>query len=252
MVGDIHLDCRLICGKIAGELDMDTLDKIIPIYFASVTNETFYYKNKKYEPQPLIVSPLLLRNFTCPPKCGGCCPKFTLDYIPSENKPDTVVERVIDFNNKQIIIYTDDQKENLSAKCKNLNFENGRCNIHKINPFSCDFELIRFLVSNDGSRKSNYMMQRLFGRGWNMMRIDGSRGALCEMTNFVPSDVDEVVRKLNRLNSWLSYFEINNHKVDAIIRWAEENRHSTKILPLKLNAFGESDKENTIEHFFSN
>ena len=108
--------------------------------------------------------------------CGGCCPRFSLDYLPLEQKPDNTQERIVEFNYKKFSIYSDMQLDHNNKKCRNLNMENARCNIHTVRPFSCDFELIRFLISGNHEKRKNILTQKLFGRGWMMQRIDGERG----------------------------------------------------------------------------
>lgn len=199
----------------------DSIDKIVIGYFAKLTKSPFTYKNKTYIPKNLRVSPDIFRGYTCPAKCGGCCPKFSLDYLPFEEKPYDLIERYIDINGKKYKIWSDLQEENLSAKCKNLNRETGRCNIHKKHPFSCDFELIRFLQFEKSSRP-NQLTTRLFGRGWKMTRISGERGALCEILPITDETKKDVMRKIQRLKMWCEYFEID-HCVDEIIYWGLTN-----------------------------
>jgi hypothetical protein len=62
----------------------DSVDKIVTVYLASVCKKQIHYKGRIYTPKPLTVSPLIFRGFTCPANCGGCCPRFTLDYLPSD------------------------------------------------------------------------------------------------------------------------------------------------------------------------
>jgi hypothetical protein len=66
---------------------VDTMDKIVH-YFYGLTTKSFIYKGRKYDPKPLYISPLLLRGYTCPDHCAGCCLKFSLDYLPFEQTPD--------------------------------------------------------------------------------------------------------------------------------------------------------------------
>lgn len=75
----------------------DSVDKIVK-YFAAMTEQEFTYKEKRISPKPLTVSPLLLRDFSCPPNCGACCPVFTLDYLPTEQWPDSIEKRFIPLN----------------------------------------------------------------------------------------------------------------------------------------------------------
>lgn len=212
----------------------DTIDKVVN-YFHSVTNEPFDYKGETYEPMVLQVSPNLLRGFTCPAMCGGCCPKFSLDYIDSEPKPYDIPSRVIRFNSKDVVIWSDMQKEPSSdGKCHNLNRENGRCNIHGMQPFSCDFELVRFRVYTKLGK--SLALNSLFGRGWAMKRVDGGRGALCEIIPPSPETVADVRRKMVRLKEWTDHFGLNNTKLPDIISWIDRsgNMPYSMIKPLTL------------------
>lgn len=199
---------------------VDSVDKIFTAYFAAVCDESFEYKSHTYEPRLLRVSPGLFQGFTCPAGCGGCCPRFSLDYLPSETRPETpfMKPREIHVNNKSFTIWSDVQTEHKNVKCRNLNMENGRCGIHGMQPFSCDFELIRFM--HPATDVPAQMTTRLFSRGWNMGRVDGKRGALCTITPITEDSKKDVIRKLNRLKGWIEYFEIK-HKVDKIITWAD-------------------------------
>lgn len=193
----------------------DSVDKIVGTYFRSVTKESFFYKGKMYEPSTLTISPLLLRGFTCPALCGGCCPRFSLDFLPSERRPVYITsERSISFNGKEIKLFSDVQSDHKDHFCRNLDKSSGRCQIYTERPFSCDFELIRFFVSENKSRLS----QQLFGRGWSFLRVDQERGALCTMLSPTDETIREAIRKLNRLEQWASHFGITT-KVPEIINW---------------------------------
>lgn len=194
----------------------DSVDKVVEIYIASVCSEPFVYKSKLFQPKPLIVSQGIFRGYTCPPMCGGCCPRFSLDYLPSEAKPENVLRRTVSINNTEFVIYSDMQTDHDSHHCRNLSMSDGRCNIHALRPFSCDFELIRFMRFED---KPNRVTTRLFGRGWNMLRVDGERGAKCEITAKDLKSRADTIRKLRRLKDWCDYFEIES-KVQEIINWA--------------------------------
>lgn len=211
---------------------IDSVDKIVKSYFASVTAEPFTYKNETYHPRPLYVSPLLLRGYTCPEGCAACCPRFSLDYLPKEKRPYKMPGRTISIaignQHHEIQLYSDMQSEHSNYHCKNLIHENGRCGIHGTHPFSCDFELIRFMTAQPkpdaivkNSRMQNVLTQKLYGRAWNMKRVDNERGTLCEMTTPDEASKKEVVRKLRRLAQWLEHFQIKKHKVQQILDWVE-------------------------------
>lgn len=140
---------------------------------------------------------------------------------------------MIDFataDSSGVTIYSDMQQDHDDHYCRNVNKKNGRCMIHGVHPFSCDFELIRFMEQQKDDKQPgfvpeattrNILTQKLYGRGWNMLRIDGERGALCTMTKPTDDTVREVVRKLKRLEEWLNHFGIKKHKVTRIVEWAE-------------------------------
>jgi len=193
----------------------DSFDKITQSYFSAVTSQDFEYKNIIYKPKKLKISSLIWRTYDCPPMCGACCSVFSLDYLPDEDKPKEVKERTIIFNKKKFNLYSDFQKENKNHHCKYIT-KKGRCSIHKFNPFSCDFELIRFLHYSDASRP-NLIIQKIYGRAWNMLKVDGKRGASCQKIESKISPQSEIIRKLIRLKEWCDYFELKNN-VALIIR----------------------------------
>jgi Fe-S-cluster containining protein len=198
----------------------DSIDKIVKTYFSVVTDEEFVYKGKIYIPKPFFISSLLLRGYTCPPNCGGCCPRFSLDYLPTEIFPTGTVKRQIDFNGKKIAIISDMQRDHNNHHCRHLNMTDGRCAIHDERPFSCDFELIRFLHIGNKYPYSN-ITQMLFTRGWNMLRTDGERGALCEMLPITIETINDVIHKFERLKEWCIYFGLKN-KCDKVIDYAKK------------------------------
>jgi len=200
---------------------VDSLEKIVRTYMAGVAAEPFDFEGERFEPKREVqVSPLLLRGYTCPPGCGACCPRFSLVYLPAEERPYDMPERRVTVNGRSVQLYSDAQDDHGSPFCRNLDMRDGRCGIHGQHPFHCDFELIRFLHSAD----KVVIVSKLFGRAWNMLRIDGERGAECEM---LPHDVEwqaDVVRRLRRLHQWTEHFGIRTH-LPAIIGWAETGPH---------------------------
>lgn len=204
----------------------DSVDKIIQSYVAAVCAAPFEYKGHVYEVPSLHVSPLMLRGFTCPEGCGGCCPVFSLDYLPSEKHPYELHYREVLVNGVACAIYSDLQAGVEGPHCANLRKHDGRCGIHGAHPFSCDFELIRFLEYSGEFRA----VTRLYGRGWNMLRVDGQRGALCTITPCSQDAVDEVVRKLQRLAQWCEHFGVP-HRINLIVQWAQSHPQDPLILP---------------------
>ena len=211
----------------------DSFDKIVNAYFSSVCRESFTYKKQTHIPRHLWVRQNLFRGYTCPSHCGGCCPRFSLDYLPSEYpKHESVqpVERVVRFNEADFILYSDMQRDHNNHHCRNLNMTDGRCNIHGQQPFSCDFELIRFdtaqverLVTIEAEIKKeaqNQLSLELFGRAWQLKRMDGTLGARCEILPETKETRQDSIRKLKRLKMWTDYFNLKTC-LPCIIDWAE-------------------------------
>ena len=197
----------------------DTIDKVVQSYFAAITTHSFVYRGQTIEPAPLRVNNKLLRGFTCPENCGGCCPTFSLDYIPGEEHPYELEQRTVEFNGREIVIWSDMQLDNKGNRCRNLVKENGRCSIHGRQPFSCDFELIRFI-----NRQGHWFVnEQLFTRGWNMTRTDGGLGAACTITSATKETALDVARRLGRLCQWADYFGLENHKARVLLDYALEN-----------------------------
>lgn len=206
----------------------DSVGKIIEIYFACVTDEPFEYNRKTFHPQPLRISETLRCDFNCLASCGGCCPRFSLDYLPTEEHPSGALLRTVDFNGKTLQIYSDVQPGNESHFCQYLNGD-ARCKIHQLRPFSCDFELIRFRRTFD-SKGMNYVGCFPFGRGWSFLKIDGNRGARC--THFPKNRgnraIQNNIRKFERLKQWTDWFEIQT-KIPLIIEWLRYGHGSLTI-----------------------
>lgn len=205
----------------------DSIDKIAH-YFEMVTTAPFSYKGKIHYPKPLQVSPRITRGLLCPEKCGGCCPRFSLDYISNERHPLSARPRQIVINDTQKTIMSDLQLNNTTAHCRYLNMMTGRCSIHGKHPFTCDFELIRF--AKYASLKSpNKVTTRLYGRGRQLLRIDNKRGALCKITPPTDRSREDTIRKFKRLEYWADEFGMST-KIKEIIYWLETRSKKTIIL----------------------
>lgn len=203
----------------------DSVDKIIKTYFASMVVEDFQYKGYNIKSKALNVSSLLFRGLDCPEFCGGCCNMvLTLDWLPDEVQPENTQKREISFNGNVYTVHTIYPKKEL-GHCMNLDPNNGRCAIHHMNPFSCQFEIMRFLVSDEKAS----LMVRKYGRGWAMLKVTGERGAMCGITEF-----DEDVRKwllhnLTLLKQWMVYFGLNPARPNAVIDWVKTGPHMAPI-----------------------
>ena len=179
----------------------DSLDKIICSYFAAMTKEVFTFKGVTYHPKPLYLSRTLLRKVSCQLGCGACCPRFSLDYLPTEKKVGKESKRVVKLNDLEFRIFSDLQEDNENHHCHNLT-KDGTCGIHGRHPFSCDFEMLRVLIK----KERNTLQKSIFPRGWNMTRVCGKKGVWCKVTE--EDDTSETIRKLIRLKKWMDYFKI--------------------------------------------
>ena len=200
----------------------DSIDKIVEIYFRVFTTKDFTYNKKLIKAFDKIrFSPDIFRNVKCFKGCGACCRKFSMDFLPYETKEQHLEftnEREIDLNDKKYKIHSYLQEGNVGYHCGFVDLETGWCKIHNIHGFSCDFELIRCTMFE----KTNHcnVTTRLYGRGWNMLRIDQERGAMCVVENDITDEsVADTIRKLERLKIWIDYFEIDSH-IDKVLSWA--------------------------------
>jgi len=196
----------------------DSLDKIVLGYFAAITTHPFTWGEHVVQPEPITFGPALLRGFTCPSGCGGCCPTFTLDYLPTEPHPYPLTRRDVTFDGRQVEVWSDEQPDNHGPRCHNLQPEDGRCGIHGRQPFSCDFELIRFIHAPTGWR----VAEQLFGRGWAMNRTDGGTGALCTITDADVETALDVARRLDRLTDWADHFGLRRHRARVLASYCRE------------------------------
>lgn len=227
-------------------MNVITLDKIVQSYFACVAREPFTYKGKAYEPKPLTVSAGIFKDFTCVPHCGACCGRFSLDYLPGEVKAisaDTAakqdllskLQRIeVQFNGLPYLLWRHTQVATPENRfCDYLNRENAQCNVHGSQPFSCDFETLRFSVHSKGS---NHLNNRPYGRAWAMLRVlDLERGALCEFTPVDQMTPDERVMwtaeaslKLMRLRQWARHFDLKTC-LDEVIEWVQAGPHAEPL-----------------------
>jgi Fe-S-cluster containining protein len=201
----------------------DSVDKIVHSYFRACARQPFEYKGKAVEPTPsLVVSKKLFRALECVEKCGACCPRFSLDYLPAETEAIRELKlspRELVMNGKRYTIYSDLQLDHVGHHCRHLNKENGRCMIHPLRPFSCDFEVLRFINKAKGS----ILMTRTYGRGWSMLRYDGvTRGAMCKIDETCSlEEQKDIMRKFQRLEDWLAYFGFTDNRLRQATAWTK-------------------------------
>ena len=149
-----------------------------------------------------------------------------LGMSSTEHAALNVRDRIVLLNGLNFKVRTDFQTDNRSHFCKNLDISSGRCLIYERRPFTCDFELIRFIVPRCGPI---HLTQKLFNRGWAMKRVDGRRGARCAMTASSEFSKAELLRKVERLAVWSDYFRITTC-VPEVIGWIRMGPHSDPLL----------------------
>jgi hypothetical protein len=216
----------------------DSIDKVVEGYFAAVTSRPFVWKGETIEPPPTLRVPTtILRGFTCPSGCGGCCSTFTLDYLPEpiELHPYPLTARTVELDGRDVIVWSDTQDDNRGPRCRNLDPGDGRCGIHGRQPFSCDFELLGV----QRGQQSWTLTTRLFSRGWNMHRTDGGVGSLCELIPATPEWRDDVSRRLRRLDTWARHFGLTTclpHVLDWIDAVGDDVIAGREVSDLRLRA----------------
>lgn len=202
----------------------DSLTKVITTYVAALTAVPFTYRGVSFRPRPLVLARHFTHVYECVAQCGGCCPRFSLDWLPEEATPETVdVERVTveGVNNTRVTLYRHAQGPVAHTKhCDYLLPDTGRCGIHGAHPMSCDTEPLRFVHQ----ASHTWVGVRPYGRGWNMLRVDGQRGALCRFPKRDEADRTDGVRKLRRLQQWCAAVGVTETYVPRMIAHVEAGR----------------------------
>ena len=77
------------------------------------------------------------------------------------------------------------------------------------------------------------MGQRFYGRGWNMLRIDETRGALCRRTGRSKQATETVLRKLKLLDEWADHFHLSTC-LNEVIDWIENTAAVSPLFIMSL------------------
>jgi hypothetical protein len=197
------------------------------------------FEGNTYGGKPLKVTPLLGREFRCVLGCAGCCPRFSLDYLPDEAKPDIPLTRrdiVVSDITYPIFSYLQNAMVD-NWHCDLVDRTTGACTIHGRQPFSSDFETVRFFQFMDHAVVSHAVVRTApFGRAWNLKRIDGNRGALCEFGAATEQSRMEAARRLKRLAQWCEYFQIE-HRIPQMLDYLDQDRDDAIIIqPLTISS----------------
>lgn len=197
----------------------DSLDKVVMTYFKAFAKAPFMYKGKEVGPMTTFLSPTLARKLLCLANCAGCCSvRFSLDWLPFEDNygDNHMVERLV-MGKPVLSVFQEPATDPTDRHCKNVIKENGFCGVHGKHPFSCDFETVR--IKHWKELNKAVVGVGPYGRGWQLMKVDGTRGALCEHVS--DEGVEESLRKLARLKGWMDYFGIEN-KVNSALDYLND------------------------------
>jgi len=206
----------------------DSTEKVVNIYMGSVTKKDFFFEGKWIRAKPLDISSTIFREARCYENCGACCRSFSLDWLPMEKRPYQMERRTFNLNGRSVVMYSDKQEQNMGYYCGHLNPKNGHCGVHKNRPLSCDFELLRFHQYEDHNR----LGETLYGRVWNMKRIDNVRGGICTIEPPSEASLNDTIRKLMRLQTWCHHFGVKDNHIPDIVRWVQKGP-TDEILRLK-------------------
>ncbi len=227
--------------------DGDVRNSLTKVLFqlAVVAKGSFEGKGKEYNPpQTLTISPTFWREYGCYLGCGGCCRDWTLNYLPSEVEvfsehyskwSSEFVEQKITINGVEKILYLMPQISYTQWRVEWCRFlgKGGECRIHKLNPFSCHIELIRFV----NVKGSGHIQKSPYARQWYRARVvDGIKGdLLCTFSDqfslkqFEGNDLPV----LRRMLTWANYLGIKTYLPEiihqAIVSVYAGNRKAVRI-----------------------
>lgn len=204
----------------------DSFDRIVS-YFHALASEDFTYKGETVKAyRELHISNLAFRGYTCPEGCGACCMRCSLvwDNQPPEHVPSTA--REVQVNGVPLPWFQDSQADHTERFCRYLDQSSGRCGIYKERPLPCRFELFKFV--HNVARGTARGLVRLPGRNWGLTRIDGQKGAKCEVTDYDRELTETHIRDLRILWRWMDEFQIAND-CERVIDYLRTGPHPTTL-----------------------
>lgn len=199
----------------------DSIQKI-KSYFTELDKEVLHF------------SPLFLRTLKCNKFCGGCCPKFSLDYIKDSERWRNFVlqypEKVSFFKERtsdNAVYMSYIQSDNKGYYCNFLDKQNGLCTIHNSNPFHCEFEIIKLRGQNEFEIPSDRIIQlskKPFSEADSFRCVDGTVGAKCEIEDFKPEAFSRDILMLKELQEYyVEHFLHENLNLKTLINYLEFN-----------------------------
>lgn len=201
-------------------------------------SKIFSYIDLASKPK-VVLSTGFFRQYSCSSNCGACCHKIVLEYIMESPRWERFMRIYPQFVGNfrytkvgNITVYSDLQKDNKTKFCRYLNLENGRCKIHAVTPFPCEFVLSK-LIDNK-SRNRSILTTTYYGRGWNFLRVDQkTRGAMCIVGKFMFEKTMIDLELLRELWYYALLFNREDTKLPQIIKWVEDHTSELEqgILP---------------------
>lgn len=159
---------------------------------------------KELDKDYLEVLPSFFQHYACPANCGGCCLNFTKDFLPKEfNKFQKYypVEASKFHERKKcgLTVFTYAQEED-TLWCDF--FKKGKCSIHKLNPFSCSFELNKIRQEKSyGSSISVTNLFKAYYRDTTMRTFQGKK-LKCSFGEYTEEDKQRDIKVLETLKEY--------------------------------------------------
>jgi Fe-S-cluster containining protein len=172
---------------------------------------------------------MIFRELDCPEKCGACCKRYALNYLPDETKrvKEATLEFKVKVNEKEFLLFSDLQQDHTGDWCRNLDVVTGRCMHYEERAFECDLPPLQV----NQYKQHNLLTSRGLGRAWALKKIDGTKGALSKMKPLNDISVADTRRKLDRLKQWADYFTLDTW-MPEIVAWAMSDPYKIRELRL--------------------
>lgn len=154
----------------------------------------------------LEVLPSFFRHYSCPANCGGCCLSFSKDFLPKEFEKFKryYPKEASQFKEREshgLIVHSYFQEES-TVWCDF--FKKGKCSIHKLNPFSCSFELNKIRQAETNTDPNSTNLFKAFYRDTSMKTFQ-VKPLKCAFGEYTEEDKQRDIEVLERLKDY--YFQ---------------------------------------------
>jgi hypothetical protein len=165
---------------------------------------------KELDKPLLIVLPSFFQKYKCPHDCGGCCGKFSKDFLEKEfyQFAKLYPEQASLFEKRQtdneLTVYTFQEKVDSTNTKREICefFAKGRCSIHRLNPFSCSFELNKVRQLEQVNLVQDYTnLGKAFYRDLSMTTYEG-KPLKCYFEEYSEEGKQEDLEVLQRLQEY--------------------------------------------------